>query len=347
MRKRFLAVGIGLAAMLAIPSMSMGETIDVYFGQSIQRAANGAHNGDIIKVHKGVFHQAVEIKKTGLTLKGAGPQKQHGTVIRPPKHSKRCQGGSAGFCILPRHGQRTRGTHIKGFLIRGFTAFGAVADNAKKTTFVHDKFINNGEYGVAAFGSTRTKFLHNSATGSGEAGFYVGDSRTAHAVLKGNTAHDNGEFGFFLRDSSHGRVVRNGAFGNCLGFGLINTGSSGGVRGWRVRANTALRNNRLCSGEGGGPPISGTGIGLLGAKKNSIHGNVVLNNRPSESAPFAGGIALFSSKSFGGTVAAKNVIKRNDAHKNSPADIVWDGKGKGNRFRLNHCDTSQPSGLCS
>jgi hypothetical protein len=40
------------------------------------------------------------------------------------------------------------------------------------------------------------------------------------------------------------------------------------------------------------------------------------------------------------------VIKRNDAHKNSPADIVWDRKGTGNRFRLNHCDTSQPSGLC-
>jgi parallel beta-helix repeat protein len=339
-------VGLGIgAALLAFPATSLGSTIDVFSGDSIQRAVDQAHHGDVIKVHEGIYHQSVQIKKSGLTLKGAGPQKLHGTVIRPPKHSKRCQGGSAGFCILPRHGQRTRGTHIKRFLVRGFRAFGAVAENAKKTTFLHDKFINNGEYGVAAFGSTRTKFLHDSSTGSGEAGFYVGDSRTAHAVLKGNTAHDNGEFGFFLRDSSHGRVVRNQAFGNCLGFGLVNTGSSGGVRGWRVRDNTAERNNELCSSEGG-PPISGTGIGLLGAKKNSIRGNVVLNNRPAQPAPFAGGIVLFSSRSFGGTVTAENVIKRNDAHKNSPADIVWDGKGKGNRFRLNHCDTSQPGGLC-
>jgi hypothetical protein len=120
------------------------------------------------------------------------------------------------------------------------------------------------------------------------------------------------------------------------------------VRGWRVRDNDVRRNNRFCPPDEGGPPISGTGIGLLGAKKNSIHGNAVLNNRPSQaSPPFAGGIVLMSSKSFGGTVSAHNVIKRNDAHKNEPADIRWDGKGEGNRFRHNHCDTSQPSGLCS
>ena len=346
MRKRLVAAGIGVAAFLAFPSVSVGETIDVYFGQSIQRAVNQAGSGDRIKVHKGVFHQAVEIRKSGLTLKGAGARAQHGTVIKPPKHTQRCR-AEAGVCILPRQGERTSGTHIKGFLIRGFKGFGAVAQGAKKTLFLHDKFVNNGEYGVAAFGSVRTKFRHNVSKGGGEAGFYVGDSKRARAVLKANRSHDNGDFGFFLRDASHGRVVRNEAEGNCLGIGLVNTGQSGGVRGWRVRDNDVVRNNRSCPSSEGGPPISGTGIGLLGAKKNLIHGNLVFSNRPAAPAPFAGGIALFSSRPFGGTVAAKNVIKRNDAQENSPADIVWDHKGKGNRFRRNHCETSQPNGLCS
>jgi len=341
MDKRLVAVGIGVAGVLAFPSISTAKTIDVFDGQSIQRALNRAHSGDTIKVHHGVFRQSAEIKKDDLTLKGAGAQPKHGTVIRPPKHTKRCEGG-AGFCIF----SRTNGTHIKGFVLRGFRDFGANAVLARKTVFLHDKFVNNGEYGVAAFASRRTKFLHNKASGSGEAGFYIGDSKQSRAVLKDNTARDNGAFGYFLRDASHGRVIENEAKGNCVGIGLINTGSGGGVRGWRVRDNDVRRNNNSCPAEEGAPPLSGTGILLLGAKKNTVRANVVLNNRPTTSTPFAGGIVLFSSEAFGGTVTAHNVIKRNDAHQNSPADLRWDGKGTGNRFRRNHCDTSQPSGLC-
>jgi hypothetical protein len=345
MSKRLLAVGIGLAALVAFPAISSADTIDVFHGESIQRAVNHARNGDVIKVHHGIYRQSVEIKKSGLTLDGAGPQKKHGTVIKPNKHTRRC-GGGAGVCIGSRS-KRTTGTTVRGFLFRGFDDFGAVAFGARKTKFLHDKFINNGEYGVAAFGSVRTKFLHNTATGSGEAGFYVGVSKHARAVLKGDVARQNGEFGYFLRDSSHGRVLKSEAKDNCLGIGLINTGEGGGVRGWRIRDNSVRHNNSNCPPDEGAPPISGTGIALIGAKKNMLHSNVVLSNRPATSgAPFAGGIVVFSGKPLGGTLSAQNLIKRNDAHKNLPADIRWDGKGRGNRFRHNHCDTSQPSGLC-
>jgi parallel beta-helix repeat protein len=323
-----------------LPSISAAKTIDVPKGQSIQRAVNRAEPGDTVRVHRGVFHQSVEIKKDDLTLKGAGPKKS-GTVIRPPKHTRRCEGG-AGICLF----DHISGTRVKGFLIRGFRDFGAVALLDHDTAFVHNKFVDNGEYGVAAFTSKRTTFRRNVATGSGEAGFYVGDSKTARAVLKDNIARDNGEFGFFLRDSSHGRVIDSEAKGNCLGIGLINTGAGGGVRGWRVGDNDVRRNNKFCPSAEEAPPLSGTGIALLGAKRNSIRGNAVLSNRSPEPTPFAGGIALFSSKPLGGTVSADNLIEGNDAHDNLPADIRWDGKGKGNRFRHNACDTSQPPGLC-
>jgi nitrous oxidase accessory protein NosD len=63
MRKALLAVGIGAVGLLAFPAIGAAKTIDVFEGQSIQRAVKKAEPGDTIKVHKGIFRQAVEINK--------------------------------------------------------------------------------------------------------------------------------------------------------------------------------------------------------------------------------------------------------------------------------------------
>ena len=350
MRRRFLALGIGLGALLAFPAASVARTIDVFAGDSIQHAVHKARAGDVVKVHQGVYHGSVEITKNGLTLKGSGIDRNKGSLIKPG-HTRRCGKGAAGICVLPHkkgsRKARTKDTVIEGFQIRGFKDVGAIAEGAKRTSFDHNKFVANAEYGVAAFGSIRTKFLHNLAVGGGEAGFYVGDSPKSRAILRGNRARDNGQFGFFLRDSSHGRAMRNEAVHNCLGIGLLNTDAPGGVLNWRIRDNEANSNNHVCKGEGGGPPVSGTGIGVLGAKKSVVKHNAVLSNRPSQpGAPFAGGIIVASTKALGGSVASKNRILGNHALRNNPADIVWDGEGSGNKFRKNRCNTSLPNGLC-
>jgi nitrous oxidase accessory protein NosD len=350
MGHRSLGLGIGAAALLAFPAVSMGATIHVHPGDQIQRAVHRAQRGDLIKVHEGVYRQSVEITKNGLTLRGAGAQRRDGTVIKPPKDTKRCQGGSAGICILP-HGKgdrraRTKDTEIEHFLIRGFEATGALAVHARRTTFSNNKFASDGEYGGAAFDAIRTKFLHNVATDNHEAGLYVGDSKRARAILRGNRARDNGEFGFFLRDASHGSVLRNEAAHNCMGIGLVDTGAPGGVRNWRVRSNEATMNNHFCAAGGGAPSISGAGIGVLGAKDSTIRSNAVLSNRPSRPADVSGGILVVATRSFGGGTASHNLIVRNHALKNKPADILWDGEGSRNRFRHNRCDSSMPGGLC-
>ena len=256
MRRRFLGLGIGLGALLAFPATGMARTIDVFPGDSIQHAVHEARSGDVIKVHQGTYHGSVEIKKNGLTLKGSGIDRNKGSLIKPGD-TKRCGQGAAGICIGPhKNGSRkvrTKDTVIKGFQIRGFKDFGAVAFDAKRTTFDHNKFVANAEYGTAAFGSIRTKFLHNLAVGGGEAGFYVGDSPKSRAILRGNRARDNGQFGFFLRDSSHGRAMRNEAVHNCLGIGLLNTGAPGGVLNWRIRNNEADSNNHFCKADGRRP----------------------------------------------------------------------------------------------
>jgi hypothetical protein len=350
MRNRFLAFAVGGAALLAFPAAGLAHTITVSPGQSIQHAVNHAHRGDVIKVEEGVYRQSVAIRRNGITLNGAGADLKTGTVIKPG-HAKRCQGGGSGICILSHNvgdaRVRTKNTTVKGFLVRDFDDTGLIAVGARRTTITHNRFANDGEYGAAAFSSIRTKFVRNLATGNHEAGFYVGDSPHARALLRHNKARGNGSFGFFLRDSAHGRALNNTVVHNCLGIGVLNTGAPGDARRWLVKGNTARANNKFCKAEEGGPPISGTGIGLIGAKQTVVRDNSVRGNKPrNASAPFAGGIVIVSSKAFGGSDPSSDTIAHNFAFNNQPADIRWDGSGSHNRFRGNKCGTSQPPGLC-
>jgi hypothetical protein len=350
--ERSLASAVAVAALLAVLSGSASAaTIEVSPGDSIQAAVNAAHPGDAIVVHAGVYHESVQINKNRLALRGAGDARD-GSVIKPQSRTRRCSGGTSGICVR-RHETsagdhvRTVGTRITGFRIQGFEGSGVITQGAKKTIFRNNTFVRNGEYGGAAFDSTRTKFLHNVAKDAKEAGFYIGDSRHAEAVLRGNRARHNGEFGFFFRDSSHALVVHNRAVHNCLGIGLINTGAPGGVHDWGVRENRALRNQRECIGGPEAPPISGTGIALLGARGNRVRDNIVKGNRPAGPAAAPGGIVIASSTFLGGGNAAHNRIAHNRAFHNQPHDIVWDGNGQGNHFIGNRCGSSQPGGLCN
>lgn len=342
---RVLVLGVVATVCLTAGSAS-AATINVFHGDSLQGAVNGAHRGDTIVVHPGVYRGA-KIKKNQLTLRGAGDG-PNGSLIKAG-HGGPCDHGAAGICIGSRisngHPIPTTGTRVSGFRIQGFHESGAIAFNARSTTFRDNTFLRNDEYGVAAFSSNGTRFLDNVAKDSEVAGFYVGDSPHAKAVLRGNVARHNREFGFFLRDSSHALAVHNRAVRNCLGISLVNTGAPGGVHDWSLRKNRALRNQRRCPDEGG-PPISGTGIGLLGASHNAVRDNVVNGNRPKGAGAFPGGIVVVSSIPFGGSNAAHNKVVQNRARHNQPADIVWDGKGKGNLFNNNRCTSSQPSGLC-
>jgi hypothetical protein len=117
--------------------------------------------------------------------------------------------------------------------------------------------------------------------------------------------------------------------------------------GWSVRANRVSGNTRACSEvEGGGPKLSGLGIALLGTDGALLTDNAVTGNRPTERSPLIGGILVASSAGFGGRDPVNNVVRGNDAQRNAPADLVYDGSGHGNRFLANRCGTSVPAGTC-
>jgi hypothetical protein len=346
-----IVLALGCVSLLMVAAQpASAATIDVFPGDSIQAAVNKADPGDTIIVHAGVYHESVLIRKNGIHVQGAGAS-DSGTVLRPPtKPQARCMHGASGFCVFGHIGPSgpvpVVNVHITGFKVRGFPAFGMVAFEARGTVFAHNVYLNDGEYGGTAFNSVATSLIDNVASGSDAAGFYIGDSPTANAVVVGNRAFDNGT-GFLFRDASHADAHDNRAYHNCVGVLLVNTGAPGGVHAWNVHGNQVYQNNRFCKAEGDGPPpLSGTGIGILGARNDVIRNNRVWGNQPNGPGAFPGGIVLLSGKPLGGSQEAGILIAGNHAHANKPADLRWDGKGRNIRFVNNDCGTSQPDGLC-
>ena len=237
---RVSAVAAAAVGVLALASPAFATVRHVHPGQSIQAAINASHPGDTIKVAAGVYHQNLTITTNDITLWGAGDGR-HGTILRPRNHPlpSPCtnRDGSIffvnGICSVGQFDPATGdpgapidGTTIHGFRVVGFSSTGILFFNDAHTVVSGNRAIGNADYGIAAFGNDHITYTHNVATGSEEAGFYIGDSPDAEAVVTHNVASGN-LFGFFFRDSEHGLFAHNFTKGNCVGIMTLDTGSPG------------------------------------------------------------------------------------------------------------------------
>jgi parallel beta-helix repeat protein len=355
-----LLVVLACAAALGLAPAAgaYGKVIKVKPGQSIQAAIDKAKPGDTIKVARGVFRENLAITKNHITLRGAGSGK-HGTVLKPPAEPTPnvCAFEDEGVLIFDgiciagefdpetfEPGDPVKGTKVKGFYVKRFPGFGVILLNAKRSTVERVQASHNEGYGISGFILSGIKLLRNYAHDNVEPGFYVGDSPNARAVIIGNRA-DHNEMGIFLRDSSKGVVRHNKVSDNCLGMLILETGAPDPSGDWRVSKNLVLHNNEACPGTPGGD-LSGGGIVLAGTDRATVSRNKVFGNAPSIPSPLGGGIVVVSSAIAGGDDPNDNLIKKNVAFGNDPADIVWDESGTGNEFLRNRCGTSIPEVIC-
>jgi parallel beta-helix repeat protein len=359
-RITLLAVLASVAALGLAPAAGAngGKVIKVKPGESIQAAIDKARPGDTIKVARGVFHENLAITNNNITLRGAGSGK-HGTKLKPPDEPAPnvCAFEEDGVLIFDgicvagefdpvtfEPGDPVVGTKIKGFHVKGFPGFGVILLNAKRSTVENVQASHNEGYGISGFILTRVNLLRNYAHDNVEPGFYVGDSPNAQAVIVGNRA-DRNEFGIFLRDASRGIVRNNKVRDNCLGILVLETGAPDPAGDWRLKHNVARHNNEACPDTPGGD-LSGGGIVLAGPDRVTVSHNKVFDNSPSIPSFLAGGIVVVSSAIAGGDDPNDNLIKKNVAFGNDPADIVWDESGAGNEFLRNRCGTSIPEVIC-
>jgi hypothetical protein len=357
--RRFImaAFATGLGAALTVASgasASASKTIVVGPGQSIQAAVNRANPGDTILVKAGVYHQSVQIRKDGITLRGSGDFRG-GTVLEPPKAFPKtfCNTsfGPTGVCIVgkrvTKNGQViTPVTHdtVTALLVTGFPASGVFGYGTDNLTVTRVAALNDGEYGIARFESTDSVFANDTAIGNEEAGFYVGDSPLAHSVVRNSRASGN-LFGIFIRHARHVTVEGNHLHGNCQGVIVLDDGQPGGAGNATIEHNSVNKNNKFCPPSEDGPALQGGGILLLGATRTLVAGNSVAGNTGKQIN--SGGIVVASAKQLtGGSDPNFDTIARNTAYRDHPADLIWDGTGTNVTFTGNHCGTSLPPGLC-
>lgn len=350
------SAALASASVAAPTGGSHGSVIVVPPGHSIQAAVNRAHPGTTIQLKRGVYHQAVQIRTDGITLRGVG-NSLNGTVLRPPamKPHTLCTGvfGVTGVCILAKKVNMNTGAVLQavnndtvtGIYVTGFPANGVFGYGTNGLTVTRVSGVNDGDYGISRFESTRTLFANDVAIGNHEAGFYVGDSPDADTVVRNNIAIGN-EFGIFVRHAREVAVFHNLATKNCQGILVLDDGQPGGAGTAVIAKNAIIANNKFCPKSMDTPvDIQGGGILLLGATKTLVIHNLVLGNKGNQIN--SGGIRLLSAAALTkGSNPNHDAIVANRAFHNKPADLIWDGTGVGNTFVANHCGKSIPAGLC-
>src|SRR5205085_2068127 len=129
------------------------------------------------------------------------------------------------------------------------------------------------------------------------------DSPDADATLIGNESFDN-LFGVLIRNALHGNVVRNSLHGNCDGLAVL-ADLPGPAGLFHLSGNQVSDNTKACAaGEDIPFPLSGVGVGLLGATGVALTGNQINGNVPSAETAFQGGVVVTTGP--GGTPPTNN-----------------------------------------
>ena len=355
---RAAAVAAAAVAVLAIVSPAAARTRVVTPGHSIQHAINQSHPGDTILVEDGRYRESLDIGTDRLTIRG---EDADDVILVPPSSpSSLCDTGGGppgqitGICV---HGQvastggppqvtrNVQKVRIAGLTVRGFSGDGVFIFGGQKTLLKRMHLDRNGGYGAFSNTSRGTRYIDNLVTHNSAPGLYIGDSPHANSVVRDNVSVGNHGEGLLLRSATGGRVSDNVFEHNCAGI-LVLADAPGPAGSWILERNSADENNRACAGEAdqGEPPISGIGIGVLGASHTRVRDNTVVGNRALHQSIAHGGIVIGRGDP-NGTAPAHDSVKDNTLASNSPFDIDWDGSGSVT-FRRNDCDRSRPGGIC-
>ena len=252
-----------------------------------------------------MYHQSVQIRKNGITLRGSGAF-HGGTVLVPPKHVPKtlCNRGfgPTGVCILakrvdPKTGAvftPVRRCTVTGLLVTGFPGngvFGYGTVGLKVTRVVADQRRRLRHLALRIL-EDRVRRRHRDRQRRGRV--LRRDSPHADTVVRNDQAFGN-QFGIFIRHARHVLVSGNVVNGNCQGILVLDDGQRGGAGNAVIRHNRVFDNNKFCKKNEDTPVTTkGGGILLLGATHTQVTHNSVTGNAGRKFN--SGGIVVLSAK---------------------------------------------------
>ncbi|APU13231.1 Right handed beta helix region [Actinoalloteichus sp. GBA129-24] len=321
-------------------------------GESIQQALDSAGAGATVRLTEGTYAEHLLIRHSGVTLVGDGAER---TVLIPggtapdgiPELTDATTEVSSGIVI---HAEGVTGITLRGLTVQGFSGAGVYAHTTSDLDFEDLVVRDNELWGVYVRESGGVRVLRCTASGSRYGGIALSFCSRSDALIEDNDTFDNA-FGIFVDNASFAQVRRNRSHGNAAGVLVLNQAYPGEPPGGatdNLVADNDLYDNGLSAGvepEGlgaAGPPISGVGVGLIGACRTTVVGNRIVDHRPSGPSVIGGAVAMASSTEWGGGEVADNKVLWNRITGNEPLDVdVSDGLER-QYFENNVVDRTSP-----
>ena len=298
--------------------------------ETVQGAVDAADDGTLILVQPGVYYEEVEVEDTErLTIRGTDRDE----VILDGDDYEYYNAFTITADDVVVENLTVREYEVNGVYwvgVEGYRASHVIAHHV-------------AHYAIYAFDSRYGRFEHCYTSGSDDAGFYIGQSQPADAVITDCVAEYNG-MGYSGTNAGGNLVIKDSVWRHNVTGIVPNTldsqeGAPQGhdVGGIRIENNEIYDNNNLDA-----PAIAnayaafGNGITVAGGRKNDIVDNYIHDQEKY-------GIAVTPMLSDNFYRPSGNAVERNTLEDCGRADLALSAPARDNRFADNDFDTSRPA----
>ena len=311
------------------PSEWSGNTLDVPDDYpTIQAAVDAAEPGDLVLIEEGTYRESVDVRTPGVTLRGV----DRNEVIIDGEF-ERANGIQALF---------TDGVVVENLTTMNHTLNGVFWSGVRGYRSSYVTAINNGDYGIYAFGSGDGLFEHSYASGSPDASFYIGECNPCDAVITDSIGEYSG-LGYSGSNASTNIYIVNNVF-RYNGTGAAPNSLDGELL--PPTENVVVAGNLIHDNGYGEFPhktaqwaTQGMGVALAGTVHSTVFRNRIFNHP-------LNGIQVFPNIDANVWMPADNLVMENVVEGSGLADLTLTGPSQsGNCFAHNEYGATMPAAL--